>query len=395
MLGDGTAASSVFLRGDQSWAALTNVAGTGFTTTSTTGSVLLGTVSSTGLSLGVPAWITTARGSTDGIGLNTAQSNVTWTVNSSGLSLDARGYAGTGFTSTSTAGTDIKATINSTGLSLAVPAYLTVAAGGGGVISYFQNIDAFNGTQTFTVTNSSQVIAPFYLPQQLSMAHLRLPVSQGATSTSNATTASAFTQLFTRGETVNLVLFSRGTGASSLSLQYVTSTSMRHAWVLGMTVAANGSHQSSVYGATYNNSTGEVTTAISSSVSQTRYDHHTSIYSNFNNHRWLEVPFAASLSAGNWWLAMGVSTTSGNSSTNTGVPGLIAGYGSSRTFFGVSQMGAHFGQMGSATSSSQHFMPGLGNWTTNSQGATTSSINMSQISTNLSHVLPFFQCIRV
>src|SRR3954466_5906178 len=42
------------------------------------------------------AFLTTARRSTDAIGLNTAKSNVTWTVNSSGLSLDARGYAGTG-----------------------------------------------------------------------------------------------------------------------------------------------------------------------------------------------------------------------------------------------------------------------------------------------------------
>jgi hypothetical protein len=39
--------------------------------------------------------ITTARASTDAIGLNTAQTNVTWTVNSSGLSLNASGYGGT------------------------------------------------------------------------------------------------------------------------------------------------------------------------------------------------------------------------------------------------------------------------------------------------------------
>lgn len=40
--------------------------------------------------------LTTARASNDAIGLNTAQTNVTWTVNSSGLSLNAAGYAGTG-----------------------------------------------------------------------------------------------------------------------------------------------------------------------------------------------------------------------------------------------------------------------------------------------------------
>src|SRR5678809_606832 len=40
-------------------------------------------------------YLTTARASTHAIWLNTAKTNVTWTVNSSGLSLDAGGYAGT------------------------------------------------------------------------------------------------------------------------------------------------------------------------------------------------------------------------------------------------------------------------------------------------------------
>lgn len=69
--------------------------------------------------------ITTGRASNDGIGLNTAQSNVTWTVNSSGLSLDARGYAGTG-----TSATNASITLNSNGLAISV-----AAPGGGGNFS--------------------------------------------------------------------------------------------------------------------------------------------------------------------------------------------------------------------------------------------------------------------
>jgi hypothetical protein len=61
--------------------------------------------------------LTTARASNDAIGLNTAQSNVTWTVNSSGLSLDARGYAGTG-----TSATNASVTLNSNGLAISVAA---------------------------------------------------------------------------------------------------------------------------------------------------------------------------------------------------------------------------------------------------------------------------------
>lgn len=77
-------------------------------------------------------YLTTARASNDAIGLNTAQSNVTWSVNSSGLSLDARGYAGT---NTTFAGTNISAsaTLNSLGLNLALSANV---GGGGGSINF-------------------------------------------------------------------------------------------------------------------------------------------------------------------------------------------------------------------------------------------------------------------
>lgn len=74
------------------------------------------------VSIAVGNYITTARASTDAIGLNTAKTNVTWTVNSSGLSLDAGGYAGT-----ATAITGGSITVNSAGVSLNLPAYLTTA----------------------------------------------------------------------------------------------------------------------------------------------------------------------------------------------------------------------------------------------------------------------------
>ena len=87
--------------------------------------------------------ITTGRASTDAIGLNTAQSNVTWTVNSSGLSLDARGYAGTG-----TSATNASITLNSNGLAISV-----AAPGGGGVVLYDGANSITSGTARFTNAN--------------------------------------------------------------------------------------------------------------------------------------------------------------------------------------------------------------------------------------------------
>ncbi len=87
--------------------------------------------------------LTTARASNDGIGLNTAQSNVTWTVNSAGLSLDARGYAGTG-TTFAGANISVSLTQNSAGLNMSA----SVAAPGGGGLTPVAS--ASNGSFSFT-----------------------------------------------------------------------------------------------------------------------------------------------------------------------------------------------------------------------------------------------------
>jgi hypothetical protein len=83
---------------------------------------------------------TTYRASNDAVGLNTAQTNVTWTVNSSGISLNAAGYAGTG-----TSATNASVTLNSNGLAISV-------AAGGGVNPV---ASASNGSFSFTTINFS------------------------------------------------------------------------------------------------------------------------------------------------------------------------------------------------------------------------------------------------
>lgn len=119
-------------------------AGTGFTSTTTAGTAITAALGTNGLSMAVPNFITTARASNDAIGLNTAQSNVTWTVNSSGLSLDARGYAGTG-----TSATNASITLNSNGLAISV-------VGGGTTNQTGPNIADGNGN---TVTSGTVVFS--------------------------------------------------------------------------------------------------------------------------------------------------------------------------------------------------------------------------------------------
>jgi len=62
---------------------------------------------------------------------NTAANAATIVFSAANQTADA-GKAGTGFSSTTTAGTAVVATLNTAGLSMGVPAFLTAAAGGGG-----------------------------------------------------------------------------------------------------------------------------------------------------------------------------------------------------------------------------------------------------------------------
>ena len=127
------------------------IAGTGFTSTTTAGTAVVGTLNSQGLSLGVPAYVTNAVGG-GGVaiagGTQTATSGTVNFANSNGITFGMSGsnqitashngitsqsvqtqasgnIAGSGFSSTTTAGTAIVGTNNSNGLSLGVPAYLT------------------------------------------------------------------------------------------------------------------------------------------------------------------------------------------------------------------------------------------------------------------------------
>jgi hypothetical protein len=85
------------------------------------------------LRFSVGNYITTGRASTDAIGLNTAATSVTWTVNSSGISLNAGAYLTTAALSTHTHGSGpsitgpISVTSNSSAWSISVSNYITTA----------------------------------------------------------------------------------------------------------------------------------------------------------------------------------------------------------------------------------------------------------------------------
>lgn len=155
--------------------------------------------------------LTTARASNDAIGLNTAQSNVTWTVDSSGLSLDARGYAGTG-----TSATNASITLNSNGLAISVAA----PGGGGGINRSFTEICAMERTAlVFNVTATQftkrPIFQPFWLDgSNLSVNTVRLLISRAAGTSLNCTIGVGF---YSMANSTSLAMVSSTTNAYSLT----------------------------------------------------------------------------------------------------------------------------------------------------------------------------------
>ena len=162
-----------------------------FATTTTNGaSIVVGTANSVGATIGVPAYLTTARASTDALGLNTAGTNVTWTANSSGISINAGGYAGTG-----TSATNASVTLNSNGLAISV-----AAPGGGGGAATLSGFEPYiNAVGVVAqVGNGTLMIRPQHIPYVVSHSIFALPVYYSqATNSTLTVTLSAYLGIYT------------------------------------------------------------------------------------------------------------------------------------------------------------------------------------------------------
>jgi hypothetical protein len=125
------------------------IAGTGFTSTTTTGTNITAAVGTNGVNMAVPAFITTyvndltsGRAGTGFSSTTTTGTNITAALGTNGLSMAVPAFittyvaqttqtqpsgaiAGTGFTSTTTTGTAVTAALGTNGLSMAVPAFIT------------------------------------------------------------------------------------------------------------------------------------------------------------------------------------------------------------------------------------------------------------------------------
>lgn len=306
------------------------LAGTGFTTASTTGTDIVGTLQTNGISMGIPAYITTSVAG--------AQATLSFWANLPFM------YSTANWTS-------------------------------------FTNVSDSNSFYVF----------PLSIGYNVSASYLRMPATVAIVSTTIATSAvnnvTGASTAFSETVAFNAVLYTVGTGANSRSLQYVFSTSAGVTWAVSVSQAStsNASRQSITQAITFPNegaSTNNLTTQYS--VSSTNGPISTTQWSNFTGQRFLDIPFDTYISQGIYWLAVNRMRGTVGSKNIDFHPML----------HGQIQPNLIFGNMGFTTNfSNAGWQLLIGSWTT-TIAKTTSSIAFSDVLEIGSFPLPLVQLIR-
>ena len=252
--------------------------------------------------------------------------------------------------------------------------------------SYWHQPHWYNFQQAISGSSASSAhVQPFELPVYVSVSYIRFHGTFTMASTSLGTSAVPWNTTFSQAQTMWAVIYSQGVGASSRSLQYVTSGSAGWTWQVSATGAVSTNRwtvsQNLTWpqeGANTNNAAFNYASTLSTvNVSTTGL-------TNFTGRvRYIDIPFAALVTPGNYWMAIHRSTATG---------------GGKNIDWAFSVMGAahddnSIGNLGAATNATNHLWRGLGSFSTNVNG-TTSSMALSAISKLLSNVEPAFQFIR-
>lgn len=303
--------------------------------------------------------------------------------------------------STGAAGSNATITINGPATSSLVGVNGISISTNGSTVSVMQNwLSSYenipmppNASHSLNGTSAMSHAVAFRLDSPMSMSFMRLPVSMTTRSTTFATTATANANVSAQmRSTWNVVIYSLGAGASSQSLQYVTSTSFGATWMNSMSIT-NTTQYSVTQAFTFGNRGVGSTHTTQYSISNSNYSlvsTHTVMHSQASGHRLLDIPFAASLPPGNYWMVFGMSSSSLTNSTNfTALTRCCVEYSTGGYMSGSN---VSWGEMGQTNLTSGGLM-GAGSFST-AGGGTTSSIPMSAISSFASNVRPMFQLVR-
>lgn len=258
--------------------------------------------------------------------------------------------------------------------------------------SYYFNLPIFQGSgNTLTLGGSSNYVQPFLLPYDVSFSYFRLMMSNAFGSTTLATTLNT-TIAFQQTQTWFANIYTAGTGANSKSLQRIAGSSATMVLRIAHSLGAATGNQTVSYAVTYpvTGSYGNFNTTYNPGNS---INISTTQNTQFSGNRYLDIPFATSLAAGNYWVAFQRS-----SATATTAGTQFTGCTHNNSYYYATQINSNFQEYGNtittgtAISTSPIYL-GHGSWSTNTLGATSVSLALSNISTLASYPVVPFQLI--
>jgi hypothetical protein len=252
--------------------------------------------------------------------------------------------------------------------------------------SFYANLrDGLLNIQTVAPLQSTFYVFPFVLEAPVTAENMRMFSSPTIASTSFASTANT-TISYNQAASFSWLLYSRNTGASSMSIASVSSGSQSLAYSINFAFgsASNTTHSMS-FGYTGWDSAGA---SFSYSTSDTTSGSQIVIRSNnltrLTGWKYIDMPINEDLSDGRYWLMFRHSTTATTQATNFSGARLVM------PFLGQSQINSAVGDMAAVNAASQQPQLGVGSFTTVG-GASTSALAFSNISSAASHVLPMVQ----
>lgn len=265
---------------------------------------------------------------------------------------------------------------------------ITVQRQLGGYYAY--PIPAMVNTQTLAPQSNTSYVFPIEIKEAEAVAFGRGPQTVSISSMASIATTANTTFSYNQQGTFNVVMYTRGTGASSLSLQSVFSTSYSSRGSINVQANANGSQWSVTHAYSFPASnTDQATLSFSYATTLTNINISTTHLTAMTGAKIVAGPLSTTLAPAQYWMAFGNQTAQ----TTNGAASL-SNMRSTASYLAMSQVNLTWAEFGSATASSIQNNFGLGSYTKAATG-TTDSIGLSQISSASSHLVPYFTFVRI
>ena len=255
--------------------------------------------------------------------------------------------------------------------------------------SYAAYPERMNNSMSMTVGSNTSYVWPFNIDDVQQFDFIRIPQTVSMASMASIATAANTTFSYNQQATSNFVLYTRGIGASSQSLQSVGSTSGSSRMSINLQENANGSQWSVTHAFSWPASNGTTSSSTSYATTLSNVNISTTHLTAISGMKFAAFPWSSTIQDGPYWMASGIQTaqtTQGNAS--------LSNMRITLSQWAFSQMNNTWGEFGSANNATVQALYGIGSYS-NAATGTTGSIGFSNISSSASHPIPFVTFARI